>query len=100
MITHLEFTDPRAKVGNDARRLMANHHGRRLGTLAIDRDQIRMTKAGRLDLNKNFPGFWRIELDFFDAERQTFRIGTRFSALPQNGRFDLQDVAPDIANLV
>lgn len=77
MVTRLQRCNPRTNLADNAGTLMTKNGWKfSLGVKARKRLGIRMTNAGRHDLDQNLPRLWTADFDRLD--------GKRFIGLPRD----------------
>jgi hypothetical protein len=69
MIAHDKIGDTRADFFDDTRTFVAEHHGQRSGSIAIDYREVGVAEACCLHLDEYFAGPGRRQIDIGDLER-------------------------------
>ena len=77
MVARLHALDPRADLGHDAGRLVAEHERQRLRQIAVDHVEVAVADPARRDADEHLPGLRRRQLDVEDLHGAT--------RLPQHG---------------
>jgi hypothetical protein len=77
MIPQFKACDTSTKFNNNSGSFMANNDRHWFATLASNCNQIRMTQANSLNLDKNFTPIRRIKVHLLDLQRFTVTIRSR-----------------------
>jgi hypothetical protein len=87
MVAGLEVVHTRTEFLHHAGGLVPQHHRQRPRPVAVDRGQVGVAQAGRLDLHQHLALAGFVELDFLDVHRPAIRIRLRQAHLPDHCGF-------------
>ena len=92
MVTDEEIGDTGSECFDPTGTFVAEHHGQRSRSVAVDHREIGVAEPRRTDAQQHLPGARRREFELHDLERTGFGIGCRDSHPGEQGGAHLHAV--------